>query len=279
MTDPDPDPDHAAETALERNRRVWSDVNASFTDHDAVERWSEPGITWGLFHIPEAVLGLLGDPAGLDVVELGCGSAYVSAGMARAGARPVAVDLSHDQLRTAARCQDRFDLPFPLIEADAGRLPLRAGSFDLVVSEYGAGPWAEPAAWLGEAARVLRPGGRLVFLTNSPLAAMTVPAEGGFAGDRLLRGPAELTPVTWPGGGTEHHPGHGRWIAELRAAGFEVLALHELHPPDDAATHEHYDIVTAAWARTWPAEDLWVARRGTEDEQVTEPGDDPDTSD
>ena len=75
-------------------------------------------------------------------------------------------------MRSARRCQERFAIRFPLAEADGDHLPFRAGSFDLVVSEYGAGPWCEPGRWLAEARRVLRPGGRLVFLTNSVLAAL-----------------------------------------------------------------------------------------------------------
>jgi SAM-dependent methyltransferase len=148
---------------------------------------------------------------------------------------------------------------FPLVEANGEVLPLADRSIDLVVSEYGAAPWCEPDRWLPEAARVLRPGGRLVFLTNSVLAALCVPEDGGFAGTKLLRSQPELERVTWPGGGTEHHLGHGRWIALLRAAGFELDALHELHAPAGATTPEWYEIVTAGWAQRWPAEDLWVA--------------------
>jgi SAM-dependent methyltransferase len=140
-------------------------------------------------------------------------------------------------------------------------VPLRSASFDLVVSEYGAGPWGDPRRWLPEAARVLRPGGRLVFLTNSVLACLCVPAAGGFAEERLLRPQRDLFRIEWPGAGVEHHPGHGDWIRLLRSAGFVVDALHELYPPAGAATHEHYDIVTAEWAEQWPAEDLWIAHR------------------
>jgi SAM-dependent methyltransferase len=234
-------------------------LNEDFTDADGVTRWSEPEISWGLFRIPERDLRLLGDVAGLDVLEIGAGTAYVSAWLARAGARVVAVDLSHHQLATAARCQARSGPVFGLVEADGERLPVRAQTFDLVVSEYGAAPWCEPQRWLAEAARVLRPGGRLVFLTNSVLAALCVPAEGGVAGDRLLRAQRDLGDITWPGGGREHHPGHGAWIAALRGAGFVIDALHELHPSEGAGTHDYYDIVTADWARRWPAEDVWVA--------------------
>jgi SAM-dependent methyltransferase len=247
----------ATDTA--RNRGVWSEVNAGFTDADAEAKWSASEISWGLFGLPDADLGLLGDVAGTDVLELGCGTAYVSAWLCRAGARPVAVDLSRSQLDTARRCQQRFGLSFPLVEADGARIPLRSAAFDLVVSEYGAGPWCDPRRWLPEAARVLRPGGRLIFLTNSVLAGLCVPADEGFAGERLLRPQRDLFPVAWPGGGVEYHPGHGEWIRMLRDAGFVVDALHELYPPTGATTHEHYEIVTAEWADQWPAEDLWVA--------------------
>jgi SAM-dependent methyltransferase len=246
-------------TDLDRARALWAQVNEAFTDGDAMERWAADELGWGLFRIPEAELGVLGDVAGLDVVELGCGTAYVSAHLARAGARPVALDLSHHQLRSAHACQARFGVRFPLVEADGEVLPLVDASADLVVSEYGAAPWCDPQRWLPEAARILRPGGRLVFLTNSVLAAMCVPEAGGFAGTALLQTQPEVATITWPGGGREHHPGHGRWIALLTEAGFRVEALHELHAPEGAATPLWYEIVTADWAQHWPAEDLWVA--------------------
>jgi SAM-dependent methyltransferase len=243
------------------NRELWSVVNDQFTDEDAEARWAAGGILWGLFQIPERDLDLLGDVTGLDAVELGCGTAFVSAGLARAGARPVAVDLSRAQLTTARRCQARFGVTFPLVEADAEVVPLRSAAFDLVVSEYGAAPWCDPAGWLPEAHRLLRPGGRLVALTNSVLAGMCVPAEGGVAGDRLLRPQRDLARIAWPAGGVEHHPGHGDWLRELRAAGFAVDDLREIYAPDGSATPEYYDIVTAEWARRWPAEDVWIAHR------------------
>ena len=71
-------------------------------------------------------------------MELGSGSAYVSAWLARRGARPVGVDVSARQLGTARRMQDEFGLRFPLIQGDAERVSLDAGCADLVISEYGA---------------------------------------------------------------------------------------------------------------------------------------------
>jgi SAM-dependent methyltransferase len=113
---------------------------------------------------------------------------------------------------------------------------------------------------VAEAARLLRPGGRLVFLTNSVLATLCVPAEEGFAQKRLVRPQRGLHRMEWPGGGVEYHPSHSEWIRLLSVNRFVVHALHELHAPADAATHHYYDIAAAQWASQWPAEDLWAAQ-------------------
>jgi SAM-dependent methyltransferase len=115
--------------------------------------------------------------------------------------------------------------------------------------------------WLPEAARLLRPGGRLVFLTNSHLSALCVPAEGGVAQERLVRGQHEAYQVRWPGGGIEFHPSHGDWVRLLRRSGFVVEAMHEIFAPTDGADHPFYEIVSAQWATKWPAEEVWVAMR------------------
>jgi SAM-dependent methyltransferase len=244
---------------VSRNRDLWLLVNARFTDVDADARWAESEVRWGLFRVPEADLAVLDDVRGARVVELGAGTGFLSAALTRAGAQPVAVDISRAQLDSARRCQQRFGLRFPLVEADAEHVPLRDDSFDMVVSEYGASPWCDPARWIPEAARLLRPGGRLVFLTNSLLAGMCVPDDAGLAGDRLLRPQHALARITWPGGGTEHHPSHGEWLRIMRSEGFVVDALHELVVPAGTSGPEFYEIASAEWAARWPAEDLWVA--------------------
>src|SRR3954453_11515229 len=133
---------------LVANRTLWTLVNSAFTDEDAFRAWAASEVTWGLFHVPEREVRVLGDVRGLDVIELGCGTAYLSAWLARRGAPPVSVDLTRAQLRTAVRCQQRWGPVFPLIEADAENVPMRSRSFDLVVSEYGASVWCDPERWL-----------------------------------------------------------------------------------------------------------------------------------
>lgn len=249
----------ASEISL--NRALWAVMNERFTDAAAEEMWLRSDIVWGLFATPEPDIGVLGDVRGLDVVELACGTAYFSAWLTRAGAHAVALDLSGEQLETARRLQEQHGPTFPLIEGDAERVPLASASFDLVVSEHGAAAWCDPERWLTEAARLLRPGGRLVFLTNSHLSALCVPAEEGVAEERLLRGQREAYRVQWPGGGIEFHPSHGDWVRLLRGAGFTIDAMHEIYAPADGDDHSFYEIVSSDWARQWPAEELWVATR------------------
>jgi SAM-dependent methyltransferase len=247
---------------IARNRAVWAVMNERFTDAAAEEMWARPETVWGLFAVAERDLGVLGHVRDLDVLELACGTAYFSAWLARAGARVLAVDLSGEQLATARRLQRRLGPAFPLVQADAERVPLASGRFDLVVSEHGAAAWCDPGRWLPEAARLLRPGGRLVFLTNSHLSALCVPAGEGVAEERLVRGQREAYRVQWDGGGIEFHPSHGDWVRLLRGAGFVVEAMHEIYAPPDGGDHPFYEIVSAAWAARWPAEELWVATRG-----------------
>ena len=150
------------------NRRYWDENAAAWHGPLARGHWSRTEQTWGLWNTPESQVGLFPDGvAGMGVVELGCGTAYVSAWLARAGARPVGIDLSGEQLATARSMQREFGIDFPLVLADAERLPLQDAAFDLAISEFGASLWCDPYRWIPEAARVLRPGGRLVFVRRS----------------------------------------------------------------------------------------------------------------
>jgi SAM-dependent methyltransferase len=245
------------------NRGVWTRSNERWGDAKALASWQAPEITWGTWNVPESQLHALPDDvADLDVVELGCGVAYFSAWLARRGARPVGVDPTPAQLETARRCQRETGLDFPLVAAYGEDVPLPDSAFDLALSEYGASIWADPQRWIPEAARLLRPAGLLVFLRNSTLSILCGP-DIGKVGDRLVRPQFGMYRFDWRAddGGIEFHLPHGEWIRLLRANGFEILDLIELQAPPDAVTHEFYDYVGADWARQWPSEEIWVARK------------------
>ncbi len=246
---------------VRRNRAHWDILSAGYVA-PAERNWAETEPSWGLWGIPESEVGALPDVRGMDVIELGCGTAYISAWLARLGARPVGIDNSEQQLVTARRLQDRYDLHFPLIHGNAERVPLPDASFDLAISEYGAAIWADPYAWIPEASRLLRPGGRLVFLGNSTLLMLCVPdlESDGPARDALLRPQFGMHRFEWPDDDSvEFHLSHGDWIRLLRANDFEIEGLLELRAPEGATTR--YPFVTLDWAHRWPSEEIWKARK------------------
>jgi SAM-dependent methyltransferase len=247
----------------ERNRALWTQTNREHTNDSAPTNWALDDILWGIWGIDEADLGVLGDVDGLDVVELGCGTAYFSAWLAKRGARPVGVDITPAQLETARRMMAETGIEFPLVEADAAETGLPSESFDLAVSEYGASIWVDPYRWIPEAARLLRPGGRLVFLRNSTLVLLCSGDDPDAAADEKLHRPQfGMHRFEWgENEGVEFHLAHGEWIDVLRANGLDVERLIELQAPPDAETHPYYAFVTAEWAKQWPSEEIWAARK------------------
>ena len=247
---------------VRQNVANWTRANTEYTDASAARAWAQEEITWGVFETPESGLNLLGDVSGLDVIELGCGTAYFAAWLARRGARVVGVDPTPAQLETAQRMQRETGIEFPLIDAVGEEVPLPDSSFDLVLSEYGASLWADPYRWIPEAARLLRPGGRLIFLSNSTVCALCMTMDG--VGEQLVRAQFELGRFEWPDTQeVEFHLAHGEWIDLLRANGFEIDRLVELYAQPDADTHTYYKYVTAEWARQWPADEIWLARKAS----------------
>ncbi len=246
---------------VRRNRALWDGWAPQYVA-PGEENWAAAEPRWGIWSVPESQLGVLPQSlTGKDAIELGCGTAYVSAWLARRGARVVGIDNSEAQLATAWRLQQRHDLQFPLLHGNAEAIPYPDESFDFAVSEYGACLWADPFRWIPEAARLLRPGGQLVFLTNSFLLTLCMPAEEGVAAtDRLLRAAFGVHRVEWGSDpGVEFHLSHGDWIRLLQRSGFRIDDLLEVRPPVGATTR--YPFVTLEWARQWPCEEIWKAHR------------------
>ena len=253
MTEPD---------YLAVNREAWTRANAEYTNGRARESWAQEEITWGMAHARERDLRVLPDLEGKDVIELGCGTAYFGAWLKRAGARRVVgVDITPAQLATARRMDEETGLGLEFVEANAEETGLPESSFDLAVSEYGASIWCDPYRWIPEAARLLRPGGELVFLRNSTLAMLCATDEGP-ASETLQRAQRGLHRLEWkePEHEVEFALGHGDWVRLLRVNGFEVVDLVELFATEDTPDHTYYAF-SREWSEKWPFEEIWRARK------------------
>src|SRR5881392_2878981 len=211
-------------------RSHWTKSNSEYTARTAHNRWSRPDIAWGVWKNPESEVQILPDVHGLEVIELGCGTASFGAWLKKRGAaRVVGVDITPAQLDTAQAMNEEFGLGLEFLEANAEDVPLPDGSFDLAFSEYGASIWCDPYRWIPEAARLLRPNGELVFLKNGLLFTLCAPDSEDPAADRLTRDYFGLHRLEWTGHeSVEFTLPVGEWIRLFRANGFEVLDLIEL---------------------------------------------------
>jgi SAM-dependent methyltransferase len=259
MTDGVSEPDYVLE-----NRRHWNDHAHEWVE--AGERnWSAEEPVWGQWAIPESDLQLLPvDMSGIDAIELGCGTGYVSAWMARRGASVVGIDVSEGQLATARRLRVEHGLHIEFLHGNAEQVPRPDASFDFAISEYGAALWADPYRWVEEAARLLRPGGYLVFLSSHPFMQLCFPPDGSPAIERLERPYFGMHTFDWTEvevdpGGVEFNLTIADWFDLLHATGFAVERFLELQSREDSDATPF--AVSARWAHRFPSEMVWVARR------------------
>lgn len=246
--------EHAA-----KNRAYWQAQSDAYQERHGEQIGR--GLAWGVWQIPEAELNVLGGVDGLDTLELGCGAAQWSIALAELGARPVGVDLSARQLEHAREAIARSGFEIPLVEASAEALPLEDESFDLVFCDHGAFNFTEPHRSVPEAARVLRPGGLLAFSMPSPLGDLFYDVEKDETTDRLINGYWDLDRFE-DDETVDFQLRYGDWIRLFRDCGMEVVDLIELRAPEGARST--YDFVPHEWARRWPAENIWKARKKEE---------------
>jgi SAM-dependent methyltransferase len=252
-------PSAAVPDYIERNKAAWERWWPSYVERGR-QAWAADELHWGIWGIPESELRLVeGLEAGADVIELGCGTAAICAWLARRGFSPMGVDIVRPLLEAAAEFEREFSVGFPLLCANAEQLHFEDASFDCAISEYGASLWCDPHRWVAEAARLLRPNGLLVFVTNSAFLVSCTPDDGGLAGNRLVRDYFSRYRVEFEGtDAVEFHLNHGNWVRLLRTNGFVIEDLVEPKPPEGATPST---FASAAWAQLSPSEEIWVARK------------------
>ncbi|HEX5503103.1 MAG TPA: class I SAM-dependent methyltransferase [Thermomicrobiales bacterium] len=261
-----PDREHAdrggaAPTAhVRKNRALWEATGDEYERRHAADLAGERAMAWGLWRLPEADLRVLGEVAGRDVLELGCGAARWSLALTRRGARPIGLDLSRRQLTHARRLMRAAGVAFPLVEASAEAVPLRDTSFDIVFCDWGAMTFCDPRLTIPEVARLLRPGGLFAFATASPIAMLC----RDLAADRLTRTLVNdyfgMSRFEWPDEVDFQLP-YGEWLRLFRQHGLAVEDLIETRPPA-GATSSYRDAAETEWAHRWPMENIWRVRKG-----------------
>jgi SAM-dependent methyltransferase len=254
-------PDHVAE-----NRRHWDEMASEWVE--AGERaWATDEPTWGIWGIPNGELRLLDDDLrSVRAIELGCGTGYVSAWMRRRGASVYAIDNSEAQLATARRLAAAHGLDdIEWVHGNAEVVDQPDESFDLAISEYGAAIWCDPHAWIPEAHRLLRAGGRLVVLGNHPLGMVCTPVAGDApAGLTLERDYFGLGRLDWTDalddpGGIEFNMEISSWLRLFRTVGFDVVDYVEIQAPASATGTRFW--VGADWAKRFPSEQAWILQK------------------
>jgi SAM-dependent methyltransferase len=246
------------------NLASWEADSAAYQERNAsqLNRWN--GVEWGTWAVPETTVHALGDVTGLRALELGCGAAQLGLNVARLGAQVIGLDFSAHQLAAARANVAETGERFPLVRASAEELPFADDSFDLVFCDHGATSFTDPHATIPECARVLRPGGRLVFNIATPWVAVCWPNDVD-PPDRTLHRPyfelGRSAQVDEDGTTTvEWYLGYGDWIRLFRDTGLIVEDLIELRPAPDATT-TYTDYSTHEWARDFPGDHIWKARK------------------
>jgi SAM-dependent methyltransferase len=253
-------PDPAGLTAhAVRNHAMWEDYSDEYQQTHGGDLAASDGYAWGTTQIPESELNVLGDVAGRDVLEFGCGAAQWSIALARRGARPVGLDLSERQLQHARRLMADAAVDFPLVHASAESVPLPDASFDVVFSDHGAMNFADPYLTVPEVARLLRPGGLFAFNHPSPIETICWPLDADEVGDRLVLDYFGMHLIDVEEEVCFNLP-YGEWIRLFRANGFAIEDLIEPQAAADA-TSSYRSAAALAWARRWPDQNIWRLRK------------------
>jgi SAM-dependent methyltransferase len=248
------------------NRALWDAQAQEYERKHARGLAAHGGEAWGFWRIPEKTLHLLPEVRGRDVLELGCGAARFSRALAARGARAVGLDLSRGQLTEAVAMAKRGSPRLPLVQASAERLPFLDSVFDLVFCDWGALTFADPLPAVPEAARVLRPGGTLVFSTSSPFRVVCEDRMDDRL-DATLRYPYfGLHRIVYPATPSRAHVEvnhvltYGGWIALFGACGLTVRRLVQPSPVRGEES-SYLSTEATAWAKQWPLEDIWVVTK------------------
>jgi SAM-dependent methyltransferase len=245
-------------------RQAW-DAIAAYLQKEGL--YEDACIHYGPWSPPERELQLLGDLGGVRVLEIGCGAGQCSVAFARAGAQVTALDLSDAQLAAAQQRADEAGVSIEFFQGSADELDaFDADRFDLIFANYVL-PYVEdlPRAFAGFA-RVLAPGGRLIFSLDHPLRDCFFDEEEETMEIYPVRAYFDESPLHWRYEGPElpmhsQHRTVSGWLDLIRSAGLHLARLVEPLPPADLLDEMWPEDGPHAPLRNLPQAIIFVARR------------------
>lgn len=107
-----------------------------------------------------AVLG----PRPLDVLDVGCGTGFLSLLLAEQGHSTTGIDFAKDMLDEARRKAEAQNLPAKFLPGDAEHPPEDLGTFDLVCMRHVIWTLPNPALAAANWKKRLKPGGRILLI-------------------------------------------------------------------------------------------------------------------
>ncbi len=131
------------------------------------------GINWGWDGLDDE--DMLGDVAGEEILELGCGGGQCTVALAELGADVTGLDLSDIQIDHAWTLATERDVEIDLVQGDVTELPFTADSFDLAFNTFVFQWVADLGTCFAETSRVLRSGSRFVFSMPHPFFDLADP--------------------------------------------------------------------------------------------------------
>jgi len=222
-------------SALSLNREGWNRISGWYQDRHAIPTHSAHYGPWAPL---ENDLRLLGTVQGLRILEVGCGGGQCAIAFARQGATVAGLDLSDAQLDFARNLAAAEGVDIPFTQGSAEDLSAFAdGAWDVVFSAYAFQYVADMARCLAECARVLRPGGRLLFSLDHPFRDCFADPDEDFEPTIYAsRSYFDPKPMRWLFGNTgvpmvSYHRTVAEWVTLLADAGFGLRRMLEPEPP------------------------------------------------
>ena len=250
--------------SLRANRADW-DAYADEYQSTHGEFLGDAGFLWGPEGVREDEVGALGDVAGQDVLEIGCGAGQCSRWVLGRGGRPVGIDVSMRQLQHSRRIDEEHGVVVPALLCVGRRPAVRGRLFDVVFSAFGALQFVAdaPTPWSPTWPGCCGPAAVFAFSITHPTRWMFPddPGEEGLVASQSYwdRTPyVEVDDVTGETRYVEHHRTLGDWVGALARHGFVLTDLHEPEWPAD------HDRTWGGWSRVrgmlTPGSAIFVAR-------------------